>query len=385
MNWIKGLDKNVQIFSSIIVCSCATLLVALALKNFSILLFGIFGFVIAFIFFNKENKKILITGSVIFAFAIIELGLSFHSKSNNLILVGWKYEDYQKLFFQSTNGTWYLNAVKNFQHVHDLGEYNYTINTVPCGMGVARESCDLSAKSWHFGDSFTFGFGVEAKDTFVDRYSKSINRSNNFGVPGFNPVEMINYASFLLSSQSKLPHPEEIYLHFFLGNDIQETIGKNKEFLEFSKPNLFKRILNHSHMWRLLNNAYLNYQIKQKRLPDNYFWVSGHTEALSNNYWVRNGENFIRLLDFSLTNLRKNFNGKILISMIPPKEICLIDDEKWQIIVKRLKTVFETHQISFVDFYTSYKCPLLLDGFFSIDTHFNQQGHLMLFKIISQK
>ena len=140
------------------------------------------------------------------------------------VMVGWRESDSKSLFaYDERFGKQLLEPTTGFRHVHDAGEYAYTINTVDCLGFHVRPPCDLGGEvSFHFGDSFAFGFGISEADTFVALLNRSgPGQHVNFAIPGDDLLGEIDQARRMLADMRPEDHPRVLYFHAFLGNDIQ--------------------------------------------------------------------------------------------------------------------------------------------------------------------
>ncbi|MCH7644320.1 MAG: hypothetical protein IH974_05735, partial [Myxococcales bacterium] len=141
-------------------------------------------------------------------------------------MIGFKQRDHDRLFAKSDPGDPdvipHLREVKGFRHVHDAGDYDYVIDTVPCLGRFIRPPClEGAGVSYHFGDSFTFGFGVDANETFVSLLDRDApGRHVNFGLPGDDILSQLERGPRLLGRLEGGVTPEVIYFHLFFGNDL---------------------------------------------------------------------------------------------------------------------------------------------------------------------
>jgi len=76
-----------------------------------------------------------------------------------------------------------------------------------------------------FGDSFTFGLGWAAEDSFVEQLQQRLDSSFsqiqvlNFGVPGYNPYQELNY----IRERALAFHPDVVIIQFTDQNDFYPT------------------------------------------------------------------------------------------------------------------------------------------------------------------
>lgn len=82
---------------------------------------------------------------------------------------------------------------------------------VPQGAGLGRIT--------FVGDSITFGWGVEARDTFVSRVALALDRrANNLGVPGYGTDQ-----SYLALLNEAPLEPEALVIYTLTDNDLVEV------------------------------------------------------------------------------------------------------------------------------------------------------------------
>ena len=384
MNWIKSQQFRKFLLAGRISLLILVLYLSWLHRNFSLLLLALFLSFVVLVIEWPRNSLFLVSSSITLMLLLVEIGLGFQSKKVETVTIGWRASDYKQLMSPVENGAWHLKPISDFRHKSNSGEFDYVINTKMCGVSISRDVCKTSAQMWHFGDSFTFGFGVKAENTFVSLFSLNGIPSNNYGVPGFSAIELIDHAQKQVSTDSDINKPKSLFLHFFLGNDVPETLIREFPTLTSTSSNMLENVFSYSNLMKLADRAVLGYRAHDKNISERFVWNSGHMENISGDYWLRNGQTFLKLLDVSLSNLRKDFIGEISASLIPPKEICLVDDAGWFVMVNDMKLILAKHQIKVYDFYSIVGCPTLLDGYFFSDTHLNALGHKMLFEAISK-
>jgi hypothetical protein len=389
MRWISRLGLQLQAFLVTLILVLLLSAFLFHTKNFAYILFIFFILFIyfAFIFKGKFQNLYVALAPVFLVLAIFELFYIPDIKQEKIVQVGWKMQDYLQLHFLSKDGVWYLKSNQNMRHVHDQGEYDYRISTVSCGGVAVRDRCPANAESWHFGDSFTFGFGVDGKDIFVRKFS-DLSSSINFGVPGFNPLEEIDQSIALLEN-NRLQYPKKIYFHFFLGNDVAESVGKIGKLKKNIEPKedifFIHEVLLKPKLFDVSKKSLLGFNIWRKGLSKNTILVPGHIKSISEEFWVENKQFFLEALETRFSRLRAIYDGQVVISFIPPKEICLVGKSGWNSMTSDISRLATKYKISTVDFFSAYKCPKLVDAFFPIDTHFNQNGHEMMYLILRSK
>jgi len=114
-----------------------------------------------------------------------------------------------------------------------------------------------------FGDSFTFGVGVDQDAAWVAQLSKLTNREIiNFGVPGHGPYR---YTQVLKTYGAPL-RPKVVFYALF-ANDLKDARRFEKRQLNRKRKFSIKQFLKtHSASYNLLNNFFLSIR---RRLADN--------------------------------------------------------------------------------------------------------------------
>lgn len=199
----------------------------------------------AFSEYLMKRRKELLLFSVVSLFCLMGaeciLHTSFAEKKLFPKNVGWKTEDWNKLHeFNPDQQQWFLREVNNMKHIHDRGEYDYSITTTGCFGYFVRSKCYSDQPAgFHFGDSFAFGFGVEEDDTFIAGVDQNMAGQINFGVPGDNIISMIDRSLALLQTLPEEKYPKNLFFHIFTGNDIEEAVIY---LAKFSKGNKIEAI-----------------------------------------------------------------------------------------------------------------------------------------------
>jgi len=388
MSWI---NKNKIVF--VIVIAITILIFSFELRNVLLLLTSKILFTAIFSYLMPKLRNILLPLSAILLVLILfEGALALKSLGANSTvhrIVGWETEDYLSLHHLDDNGSWVLNHISDMHHGAGHPEYDYKISTVDCIGYFVRNVCDKNLAVYHFGDSFTFGFGVEFEKIFT---ASGVGTPNgiNFGVPGFNPREAFFRANTIIRKIRKNPDlvgemPTSLWFHLFMGNDVSETLKHNfhKE-PNVKQPNKIFHFLNavseRSYIVRALNGISLKVKLlfNYGSIEDHY-WVEGHLTSMSNNFWNENKNAFFEKIEQEFTNLVSMFEGNIIISLIPPKEVCLSSD--WVSQSVDIKNYFSSFgsSIIVVDTMNHVSCPEYLDWFYRLDTHFSASGHAMYY------
>jgi hypothetical protein len=313
------------------------------------------------------------------------------------VMIGWRESDYEALFDYNDQFVKYLlRPVRGFRHVHDGGEYDYEINTIPCSGFFVRPPCHLGPDtSFHFGDSFTFGFGVAEDETFVSLLDQSgPGRHVNFGVPGDDLLAEIDHARMLLSELPKEDHPRALYFHAFFGNDIRDAwkyLGRAGELTseERQTPVRLSRLVKKSKLRRLVKNRLkaIRFQSAVGRpVPDGFTFVPKHLTALED-MDPKSLATFDRVASACaarMGELRGLYGGDIVVTLIPPKEIFFLADDTAPYDRRRdvVAAAFRPHDVIVIDMLETIPPSEILPLFFKIDTHFNRDGHERFARIL---
>ena len=305
------------------------------------------------------------------------------------VMVGWRQSDYDSLFvYDDGFERFLLRPAQDFRHVHDGGEYDYQIDTESCVGLFIRSPCRTGPEaSFHFGDSFTFGFGVAVEDTFVSRLDRADPRPHvNFGVPGDNILSEIDLASHVLASLPEAEQPGALYFHVFLGNDIREGWRYLQRRAEVespdSEPGVLSRLVKSSRLRTLVKTRLkaLRYRSTRERpVPEGYTFIPKHFDAIE-----RTDPEALVMLDrvvaeaaARMAKLRARYDGSIIVSLIPPKEVYFLGEATAAYDRKRhaLAEALRAEGAVVVDAFDDVDTSEVLRLFYPIDTHLNPSGH----------
>lgn len=174
-----------------------------------------------------KAKLLLLLFSFLFALLVCEVGVRLAGLGTARRIVGWKRGDYLALHRKDDRFLGYvlIPAIDEFRHTHDLLDYDYVIRTGEMDSVGYRlhEQPDPDADLpvvWCFGDSFTFGFGLEEEKTYSALLSRNGYRCFNLGVPGFTLLQEFLLFDYLYGRAEE--KPEIVVFSVFWGNDIPE-------------------------------------------------------------------------------------------------------------------------------------------------------------------
>lgn len=131
---------------------------------------------------------------------------------------------------------WKLRPHWNGNHLHKDFNVRYSINSE--GFRSATKPLTTSNTVAVFGDSFTFGIGVNQTETFVSLLNQEVERTNNpiqfvnYGVPGYSTDQEY----LLLQERSGLSSIGNVLVVVYLGNDLIDNQYPFPIQAEYSKP-----------------------------------------------------------------------------------------------------------------------------------------------------
>ena len=136
---------------------------------------------------------------------------------------------------------------------------------------------DTSIKWPILGDSFTFGIGVEDRQTFVSLLSNKVNANFvNLGTPGST---LPNHLDIIEGRHDELGNPQAYFFAVFLGNDLTDMLTLLDHANPHSAENrnaVLWRINAMTHDLAILRNSYLAQYVKH------YFLSWQNSDQLNN-------------------------------------------------------------------------------------------------------
>ncbi len=317
-------------------------------------------------------------------------------------MIGFKQRDHDRLFAKRVPGDPdvipQLREVKGIRHVHDAGDYDYVIDTVPCLGRFIRPPCfEGAGVLYHFGDSFTFGFGVDANETFVSLLDRDApGRHVNFGLPGDDILSQLERAPRLLGRLEGGVMPEVIYFHLFFGNDLSyawkilrrkgKVAQQDSRWAALSPKKLIRR----SKLRQIIHNRLIVAKVTFQRgggIAEEFVFVPKYLEQIE-----VGDEEAMRRLDAVLVacadrlrELRRVYDGPIVVTFIPPKDIYLVRNDVSVYRRKRdaIEAAMRPFGVSFVDLLDHHAPSEILALYFHTDTHFNVVGHRRFAEVLA--
>ena len=269
-----------------------------------------------------------------------------------------------------------------------------------------------------FGDSFTYGVGLEYEETYVGIIEKKLNNYNyyNFGVGSYSPSVYIHKLNEVLKSGLK---SDKVIIFLDLSDVINESIRwkynesnmtaklPNKDLYNLVNSNKgdfvesnFKILKNIS---SLLNYNLRNLRAKIKKKSFNEYKVKTsiqgsftYTELknLDTRFWkndtflvgIKNIEKRFQVLE----QLSNNYNFDIFLVIYPWAETLEFGQDKfnWSNFSKKLCSFERCHLIDSIPTFFRYKSnneSWITDLYFLNDEHLNKKGAKLLSEIVIKK
>jgi len=267
---------------------------------------------------------------------------------------------------------------RNFRGQYSQPEFTILIDTNSQGLrDVDRSLSKEQFKILALGDSFTFGVGVELKDTYLSRLEQMINRS---GGTKFSIIKagIIGYSTYnekvYLEQEGLNYHPDMVLVQFWwddLGVDHVTYLAETG-FLTSGKitSNLQLRLFLNRHFrsYALLRRLFTGISKKAlfaSRTADNL----GSQSSINKKYAVTLKE-FEEIDRFCQRN---NINCWFL--LIPPKEFVYNEMSLWR--WKSFCGILSKNNIQYLDCLPVLKEAYLKKEsiFFKVDPHLNKNGH----------
>jgi hypothetical protein len=346
------------------------------------------------------SRLLLLAGSIVISLLLAEIVLRIAflvpGVERRLAprMIGWTQHDHELLFTSPDPGDpdniSHLREVQGYRHVHDSGDYDYVIDTVPCRGRFIRPPClEGAGVSYHFGDSFTFGFGVEADETFVSLLSRDAAGGHvNFGLPGNHLLSQLGTAPQLLSALDGGVAPEALYFHLFFGNDLHDAWKVVRRKDNAAQADSFwaklspKKLIKRTKLRKIVHNRLVVAKMTLQRgggAAEEFVFVPKYLAQVE----VDDQETMRRLHAVlascaeRLLALRRVYDGSIVVTFIPPKDIYLTRDDVSVYRAKRntIEAALRPFDVTFVDLLDHHAPGEILSLYFHTDTHFNVVGH----------
>jgi len=308
------------------------------------------------------------------------------------------------------NGSfWRFTPFSQFEVYHY--EYSTTANIDDVGGRNTNEPRLYARLIPFYGDSFTFGVGVDDDDTFVSKLvdTSDSTRFVNLGVPG---SALHQHLDNLEARHQELETPEKYIFFLFLGNDLTDVASKYlRRATAIVKEDAMQTVSNKSFLGRInfwvyhnnfLNKSYLIQYVRQKMLS--LYNQSDSSQAIDPFFLLTadSGEYLEMVIDFFSLELERiqtlsiSLNFDFLFVLLP--SVYQVDENRWELGKeyynlsqvdaflpnKALSGLFSQFNIRFIDTTNCMRNSDSSSNFYYIqDNHFTRAGHNQTAKCIA--
>ena len=363
---------------------------------------------------SGKAKLVLLFFSLAVTLAMCEAAVRLTGMGTGRQIVGWKRDDYLALHRKDDRFRGYvlIPNIREFRHKHDLLDYDYVIRTGEMdsiGYRLHKQEAAASGRLpivWSFGDSFTFGFGLEEEKTYSALLSRDGYECVNLGVPGFTLLQEFLLFKYLYERADR--KPDIVLFSIFWGNDIPEH-GLVSEKIEptitaeedpFAHVGPLGRAALRADKFIGARSALYRFVVDRSRslsrkpecgfeVPEGVFIQPHHLKAVDLDTLPYNlVSGFVeeaKLFPF------EEFKGtSFYFLLFPSKEMLLWarshpdGEEKINEAPELLKDALGGRDVTVIDYFQ----PALQARdtvFYPVDTHFNERGHAMVADILLRK
>ena len=269
-----------------------------------------------------------------------------------------------------------------------------------------------------FGDSFTYGVGLEYEKTYVGIIEKELDKYNyfNFGVGSYSPSVYVHKLNEVLKSGIK-PHKVIIFLD--LSDVINESsrwqYDETKKTARLPNKDLYNLVNSKKgdfkeSNFKILENVFslLNYKLRDlrakiKKKSFNQYKIKAsiqgsftytEQENLDTQFWKKDrfsiGIKNIEKRFQELEQFSNKFNFDIFLVIYPWAETLEFGQEKfnWSNFSKTLCNFNRCYLIDAIPEFSQYKLKnenWITDLYFLNDEHFNEKGAKLLSEIVINK
>ena len=359
---------------------------------------------------SRKAKLLMMLFSLAMTLVICEVAIRLIGERAGRRLVGWKREDYLTLHEPDDRFRGYvlIPNIGEFHHRHDILEYDYVIRTGEMNSIGYRlhdqspEAAENTGTVWCFGDSFTFGFGMDEDKTYPALLSVNGYRGINLGVPGFTLLQ--EYLLFKHHYERADRKPDIVVFSIFWGNDIteHEFVSKKTGEKTTSKEDplahvgLIGRaavradefIQARSALYRLITERGKSIARSPEydfSVPEGVYIQPHHLEGIDLDSLPYNL--VVDFLEEAKHLTFEDYPCRFYILLFPSKEMILLARsnpekiEKINEVSALLKEALKGRKVKVIDYFQpalQSQAPV----FYPVDTHFNEQGHKMVTEIL---
>ena len=267
-----------------------------------------------------------------------------------------------------------------------------------------------------FGDSFTYGVGIDYDKTYVGLLENDNKKLNffNFSVGSYSPSVHL-YKLKKILSENVFPEKIILFLDF---TDILDEVNRweydtNLNIVKLRTDDLYKRSLREKKFtkrnFKIITNvsSYINYNLRNIREKTKIKFQNNRKiktsiqgsftykdkELLDKRFWKKNtfdeGIKMIKKRLTEISDIAKKNNFEFFIVIYPWAETLEFGQEKfnWSKFVSKLCSEINCKVVDAIPEFQKYKEENInwsTDLFFLNDEHFNKDGANLLFKSIKK-
>lgn len=152
----------------------------------------------------------------------------------------------------------------NLDATADTGETRWRVQSDSDGLRIMPGNPEPDASEiWLLGDSFTFGYGVNAEVSFAGRLAEQVSprlRLRNAAQPGYGPEQELLLLRHLLARGAK---PVAVLLVLYAGNDVLDVLVRPQRSVvdgDLTDAKVWRtQIKENLHLYRLAARVYHRY------------------------------------------------------------------------------------------------------------------------------
>lgn len=352
---------------------------------------------------KKEIFLLLI--SIILFFAMFEAFLKVFYPQN--VFVTMPEEASPRIFEKSNELPWMLRQNISERHKNIVGEWDVTIKTSSLGLRNDELQKSNKPRILVLGDSFTFGYGVENNETYVNLLKGLFNNSIDFINAGYASGYSADTEYVYLKKHGLKLSPDIVMLGFFIGNDISDIMSNNHGIEDDEIKNVSSNIyyIDDSNRLRvkglekkwyyntnvylsMKSHAYIFFKTRIRQIFQGRELVEGTIYNEERNEKLSGAINNTKDLLIKMNKITNESNVGFVIILIPTREQVyntkIFDKKGSKLDLEKINlefiSFFESNGINYIDL-----LPYLRNEeniYFKTDPHWNKKGHEFVAKVI---
>ena len=352
-----------------------------------------------------KKEIFLVIISIILFLAMFEAFLRIFYPQN--VFVVMPEEASSRIFEKSNELPWMLRQNISERHRNIVGEWDVTIKTNSLGLRNDELQKDNKTRILVLGDSFTFGYGVENNETYVNLLERRFNNSIGFINAGYAGGYSTDTEYVYLKNHGLKLKPDIVMLGFFIGNDISDIMSnshwiENEEIKNVSS-NIYYidesnrlRVKGLEKKWyydanvylSMKSHAYIFFKTKIRQVFQGMEPAEGTIYNEERNENMSIAINTTKDLLLKINKITNESNVGFVIILIPTREqvagVKLVDKEGKKLDLEKINRefigFFEDNGINYIDL-----MPYLRNEeniYFKTDPHWNKNGHEVVARAI---